>query len=108
LAFISKALGVKTQGLSTYEKEYLAILIIVAHWRPYLLHAEFIIFTDQKSLVHLNDQGLHTPWQQRVFTKLLDLQYKVLFFWCVLLSHSTSHSLPLYFITLQIDPYTCL
>jgi hypothetical protein len=61
LAFISKALGIKTQGLSTYEKEYLAILIAVEQWRPYLLHAEFIIFTDQKSLVHLNDQRLHTP-----------------------------------------------
>lgn len=79
LAFISKALGIKTQGLSTYEKEYLAILIAVEQWRPYLLHAEFIIFTDQKSLVHLNDQRLHTPWQQRVFTKLLGLQYKVVY-----------------------------
>lgn len=29
LAYISKALGPKTQGLSTYEKEYLAILIAV-------------------------------------------------------------------------------
>lgn len=62
LAFISKALGPKTQGLSTYEKEYLAILIAVDHWRPYLLHDEFVIFTDQKSLTHLNDQRLHTPW----------------------------------------------
>jgi hypothetical protein len=55
LAFISKALGPKTQGLSTYEKEYLAILVAVEQWRPYLLHAKFVIFTDQKSLVHLND-----------------------------------------------------
>lgn len=29
LAFLSKALGPKNQGLSTYEKEYLAILIVV-------------------------------------------------------------------------------
>jgi hypothetical protein len=29
LAFISKALGPNTQGLSTYEKEYLAILLAV-------------------------------------------------------------------------------
>jgi hypothetical protein len=29
LAFISKALGLRTKGLSTYEKEYLAILIAV-------------------------------------------------------------------------------
>jgi len=29
LAFISKALGLRNQGLSTYEKEYLAILVVV-------------------------------------------------------------------------------
>lgn len=67
LAFISKSLGVKTQGLSTYEKEYLAILLAIEQWRSYLLHAEFIIFTDQKSLIHLNEQRLNTPWQQKVF-----------------------------------------
>lgn len=63
LAFISKALGPRTQGLSTYEKEYLAILLAVEQWRSYLQLAEFIIYTDQKSLVHLNEQRLHTVWQ---------------------------------------------
>jgi len=33
LAFVSKALGPKAQGLSTSEKEYLAILLGVDHWR---------------------------------------------------------------------------
>jgi hypothetical protein len=33
LGFINKALGPRTKGLSTYEKEYLAILIVVDHWR---------------------------------------------------------------------------
>ncbi|CAO2169428.1 unnamed protein product [Urochloa humidicola] len=50
LAYISKALGPKSQGLSTYEKEYLAILMAVQQWRSYLQHSEFIIYTDQKSL----------------------------------------------------------
>lgn len=36
LAFISKALGPRSQGLSTYEKEYLSILLAVEQWRPYL------------------------------------------------------------------------
>jgi len=36
LAFVSKALGPKAQGLSTYEKEYLVILLAVDHWRSYL------------------------------------------------------------------------
>lgn len=79
LAFVSKALGPKTRGLSTYEKEYLAILMAVEQWRHYLQHAEFFIHTDQRSLIHLNEQRLHTNWQQKVFTKLLGLQYKIIY-----------------------------
>lgn len=79
LAFISKPLGPCTQGLSTYEKEYMAILLAVEQWRTYLQLAEFIIYTDQKSLVHLNEQRLHTVWQQKVFTKLLGLHYKIVY-----------------------------
>jgi hypothetical protein len=55
LAFVSRALGVKNQGLSTYEKEYLAIILAVDQWRPYLQHDEFIIYTDQRSLSHLSE-----------------------------------------------------
>jgi hypothetical protein len=46
LAFISKALGPRTKGLSTYEKDYLSILIAVDHLRAYLQLAEFVIYTD--------------------------------------------------------------
>jgi hypothetical protein len=73
LAFISKALGPRTKGLSTYEKEFLTILIAIDQWRHYLQLAKFIILTDQKSLTRLADQTLHTFWQQKVFIKLLDL-----------------------------------
>jgi hypothetical protein len=79
LAFISKALGPKNRGLSTYGKEYMAIVVAVDQWFHYLQCGEFIIYTDQKSLIHLNEQRLQTPWQQKVFTKLLGLQYKVLY-----------------------------
>lgn len=68
LAFLSKALGPKSQGLSTYEKEYMAILLAVQQWRQYLQHTEFIIHTDQRSMAQLNEQRLHTQWQQKVFT----------------------------------------
>lgn len=77
LAFISKHLSPKNLGLSTYEKEYLAILMAIEQWRPYLQYGEFVIKTDQRSLCHLTDQRLNTPWQQKVFTKLLGLQYKI-------------------------------
>jgi hypothetical protein len=79
LAFISKPLGPKMRGLSTYEKEYIAILLAVEQWKAYLQHNEFHIYTDQKSLVHLNDQRLNTVWQQKVFTKLLGLNYRIIY-----------------------------
>lgn len=50
LAYLSKALGPKSRGLSTYVKEYMAILIAVQTWRAYLQFQEFIILTDQRSL----------------------------------------------------------
>ena len=46
-------------------------------WKSYLLPAEFIINTDQKSLVHLSNQHVHSYWQQKVMTKLLGYQYKI-------------------------------
>lgn len=49
----------------------------VEQWRPYLHHDEFLIQTDQRSLVHLDDQRLSTVWQQKAFTKLLGLRYKI-------------------------------
>jgi hypothetical protein len=76
---LSKALGVKNKGLSTYEKEYMAILLAVQHWKAYLQQAKFFIHTDHKSLAQLNEQRLHNPWQHKVFTKLLGLQYKIVY-----------------------------
>lgn len=55
IAYLSKPLGPRTKGLSTYEKEYLAILMVADQWTPYLQHVEFLIKTDQKALVHLED-----------------------------------------------------
>jgi hypothetical protein len=65
LAFVSRGLGPRTRGLSTYEKEYMAILLVVEQWRAYLQHAKFVIHIDHCSLSHLEAQRLHTTWQQR-------------------------------------------
>ena len=74
---MSKVLSPRYKGLSTYEEEYLAIVVAVDQWHPYLQHAEFIILTDQKSLIRLEEQRLTTPWQQKAFTKLLGLRYRI-------------------------------
>jgi hypothetical protein len=77
IAYFSKALGPKNQALSTYEKECLAILLVVDHWRAYLQHGEFTLKIDQKSLAHLDEQRLTTTWQHKALTKLLGLKYKI-------------------------------
>jgi hypothetical protein len=79
LAFLRKALGPRSRELSAYEKEYLAILLAVQQWRSYLQHGEFVIFTDQRSLMQLTEQKLHTTWQQKVYSKLIGLQYRIVY-----------------------------
>lgn len=78
IAFVSRPLGPRNQGLSTFVKECLAILLAVDHWRHYLIQAEFEIRTDQRSLAHPDSQRLHTPWQQKALTKLMGCSTKYL------------------------------
>lgn len=65
LAFLSKGLAPRSRGLSTYEKEYMAILLALEQWRRYLQHAEFQIVTDHHSLVQLTEQRLHPHGNRR-------------------------------------------
>ena len=48
-------------------------------WCSYLQRSEFIIRTDHSALAHISDQRLVTPWQRRAYTKLMGLQYKVVY-----------------------------
>ena len=73
LTFLSKALGSKSRGLSTYEKRIHGNLACCTTVASLLAVQEFVILTDQKSLTQLTDQRLHTHWQQKVFSKLLGL-----------------------------------
>lgn len=79
VAYLSKSLCPKNQGLSTYEKECLAILMAVEKWRPYLQHKPFLIRTDHKSLLHLTDQRIHTKLQHKALLKLMDLQFQIVY-----------------------------
>ncbi len=77
VAFLSKAISKKNLGLSTYEKEFLAILLAVAKWRHYLSPKQFIIETDHESLKHLLEQRISTAIQQKGMFKLLGLDYVI-------------------------------
>lgn len=75
VAYLSKALGVRNQKLSTYEKEFLAVMMAIDKWQPYLQRAPFEIVTDHKSLCALGDQQLATDLQRKAMSKMVGLQF---------------------------------
>lgn len=79
IAYLSKALGAKNKQLSIYEKEFLAVIMAVDKWRSYLHRTEFEIRTDHKALSFLGDQELHSDLQRKAMTKLMGLQFKVVY-----------------------------
>lgn len=60
VAYLSKAVTRRNQGLSAYEKECMAILLAMEKWRPYLQNQEFLIKTNHKSLLHLSEPRILT------------------------------------------------
>ncbi|KAL0449608.1 UNVERIFIED_CONTAM: Retrovirus-related Pol polyprotein from transposon.6 [Sesamum latifolium] len=77
IAYLSKALGVKNQALSVYEKEFLAIMLAVGKWKHYLEGNKFIIKTDQQSLKFILEQCIGNALQQKWISKLLGLDYEI-------------------------------
>ena len=60
IVFHNQALKGRSLQLSTYDKEFLALIIAVKRWRPYLLGKPFIIKTDHQSLKFLLDRKIGT------------------------------------------------
>ena len=63
IAYHSQALKGSKLSLSIYEKELLALVVVVKKWRPYLLWRPFVIKTDHHSLKYLLEQKVGTPAQ---------------------------------------------
>lgn len=57
IAYLSKALSSKHLGLSTYEKELLAVLMATQKWRTYLLGQKFAIKTDHEALKYFMNKS---------------------------------------------------
>ena len=77
IAYMSKALGILNCKMSIYEKEFLAVIMAVDKWRPYLQRGPFQIVTDHKSLCNLEDQILTTDLQRKAMAKLVGLQFQI-------------------------------
>ena len=65
--------------LSAYEKEFLAIILVVKKWRPYLLGRQFIIKTDHFSLKYLLEQKNTTPFQSKWLPKLMGFNCEIVY-----------------------------
>lgn len=76
IAFLSRALGLNNSKLSVYEEEFLAVMMAIDRWRPYLQRGEFTILTDHKSLCTLGEQHLGSELQRKAMAKLGGLQFK--------------------------------
>ncbi|KAL4557540.1 hypothetical protein LXL04_035721 [Taraxacum kok-saghyz] len=79
IAYFSKALSDKNLTKSAYEKELMALVLAIQHWRPYLLGRDFTVFTDQKSLRHLLEQRITTTDQQNWLAKLMGYKFSILY-----------------------------
>ncbi|PNX99328.1 retrotransposon-related protein [Trifolium pratense] len=77
IAFFSKALFDGNLAKSIYEKESMALVLCIQHWRHYLLGKQFIVYTDHKSLKHFLQQRVTSPDQQGWLAKLLGYQFEV-------------------------------
>ncbi|MCI15236.1 RNA-directed DNA polymerase (Reverse transcriptase), partial [Trifolium medium] len=79
IAYFSKALGVRNLTKSAYEKELMAVVLAIQHWRPYLLGRRFTVYTDQKSLKQLMQQRIVTVEQQNWAAKLLGYDFEIVY-----------------------------
>jgi hypothetical protein len=79
VAYFSKALGVRNMTKSAYEKELMAVVLAIQHWRPYLIGRRFVVSTDQKSLKQLLQQRIVTAEQQNWAAKLLGFDFEIVY-----------------------------
>ncbi|GJV12941.1 putative mitochondrial protein [Tanacetum coccineum] len=79
ISYMSKSLSTKHHALSTYEKEFLVVLLALDKWRGYVLDMHFTIKTDHLSLKYLLDQRFTTPFQTKWLPKLLGYDYQIMY-----------------------------
>jgi hypothetical protein len=79
VAYFSKALGVRNLMKSAYEKELMAVVLAIQHWRLYLIGRRFVVSTDQKSLKQLLQQRIVTAEQQNWAAKLLGFDFDIVY-----------------------------
>lgn len=66
IAFFSEKLAGAHSRYSTYDVEFYAVVQAIKHWRHYLFHKNFVLYTNHDALKHLNSQdkvsSRHAAW----------------------------------------------
>lgn len=66
IAYHSEKLNGSKMNYITYDVEFYAVVQALKHWRSYLAHNEFILYSDHEALKHLNAQdklfARHAKW----------------------------------------------
>lgn len=79
IAFYSKALSEGSLNKSIYEKELMALVMAIQHWRPYLVGRRFIVHTNQQSLKYFLEQRIVTQNQQNWLAKLIGYDFEIVY-----------------------------
>jgi hypothetical protein len=79
IAYFSKAFNSSRLSKSAYDKELMALVLAIQHWRHYLLGRKFVVYSDQKSLKHLLQQRITTANQREWMSKLLGFDFEVVY-----------------------------
>lgn len=73
----SRTLSKPERNYSARERELLAMVYFVHHWRPYLLGTKFFVFTDHHSLQWLKNHKDDNPRLSRWIYKLMQYEFDV-------------------------------
>nr|GEU31244.1 hypothetical protein [Tanacetum cinerariifolium] len=79
IAYWSKTLSAKHQALSTYDKEFLAVVATLDKWKGYLLDRRFKIKTYHFSVKYMLNQKLTSLFQFKWMPKLLRYDYEIVY-----------------------------